>query len=558
MKHTIIAVTGASLICQTVPRQAFTLAATDKSVKQTKVKQLDGFDSPNAPILDTDKKNLLWLKTRQTVSLLYVAAQLGIPADDMAALNGVDIEHRFSKGEWLVAPSRLRLVADQVAVLDTKNTHDTPQISDDMQVVLPEANSGDGHNSLSPIAAAKGTARPPTDESEVSKNNYLLSVRSPQPLSLCDLARLIEEPLSQVGTLNGVRNDHIFVAGAWIRIPAARISLAQKAGLGSFKDDQHLPASLPITQVAPTIPTKGAVRTTMDEILRLNPGLDLSHAAAGTEIRLPNAEPSPNADSGIQRLETLKGLQSVLVRAPLSPALAANNSQPQPQLARQDQPNMPSYSHFDQRMDELERERLVRQGVLSPSERQSIRRFATADPHLSENYKRACREGVLSRSECTRDVLVRWRSADAQSRAGMSLLQAPRAVPQNTQKQAIPEIQLRTPTISPIVKPLSDREAALLQRIRSNSRPVWRLYGKCKYNWSNWHKLHEDIIVTEADCGPSLAWSIGVSCKRLMTNIYTDQFGWQGWTKPAGPDQETRAGEDEMVAALCANLTDKR
>jgi len=48
---------------------------------------------------------------------------------------------------------------------------------------------------------------------------------------------------------------------------------------------------------------------------------------------------------------------------------------------------------------------------------------------------------------------------------------------------------------------------------------------------------------------------IGVSCKRLMTNIYSDQFGWQGWTAPAGPGHPVRVGEDEMVAALCANLT---
>lgn len=111
---------------------------------------------------------------------------------------------------------------------------------------------------------------------------------------------------------------------------------------------------------------------------------------------------------------------------------------------------------------------------------------------------------------------------------------------------------------SPQVKPLSERERALLRQIRAEKSPAWRLYGKCKYDWSNWKKLDHEVRSTTVDCGPSQVWTIGVSCKRLLINLYSAQLGWQGWTRPAGHDHETRAGEDEMVAALCANLANSR
>jgi hypothetical protein len=105
------------------------------------------------------------------------------------------------------------------------------------------------------------------------------------------------------------------------------------------------------------------------------------------------------------------------------------------------------------------------------------------------------------------------------------------------------------------IKMLSEREAALLSKIRSGTTSNWRQYGKCIYDWGNWKLLNGDIRSTTASCAEARTWTVGVSCNRLLVNIYNEQSGWQGWGNPAGPNHETRSGEDEMVAALCANIT---
>jgi hypothetical protein len=638
----VIAVLASSVMTDLLPfARASTVTPTHNSVKSASKEQLNEFDGASVPILDADKRDLLWIKTRQSVSLFYVAAKLGVPAIDMANLNRVDVEHRFSDGDWLVLPARLRLLADQLAVLDTQNARRTSPISETSQEVSPKGNAVIEPSGLSQMAASNAREGSPSIEGSARIGDRFLSIQSPQPLSLFDLARLIEEPMGWVGAINGVSHDHVFAAGAWIRIPAPKISLAQKAGLGRSQDDQPLAAALPSTeriwviirqsvslselarqlgispstmaslngidtnhrfqqgdwlvipaeqrrlaalpavldmldarrtpphqsqQQIPPVPTKGVVRlgdtlfqiaqrygTTMQEILRLNPGLDKVQLVAGTEIYLGRSVPSNRMEQPLEALPPPPRVEA----QPLRPAPTPNTSQVQPQLASPAKPSMPDPLRFDLSLDEL-----VRQGVVHPAERQRIRSGLPAPPQQTPAQQSACRTGALSEEECQSDVVVRWRGSEATSRPAIStpssLPQAPRAVPQNTRKQVIPGPTLRLPSSSPLVKPLSERETALLQRIRANKSPSWRQYGKCKYNWSNWTKLHDDIRSTSVDCGPSLAWTVGVSCKRLMTNIYSDQFGWQGWRMPAGPDHETRAGEDEMVAALCANLTSSR
>jgi murein DD-endopeptidase MepM/ murein hydrolase activator NlpD len=97
--------------------------------------------------------------------------------------------------------------------------------------------------------------------------------------------------------------------------------------------------------------------------------------------------------------------------APLRPAPAASELQAQPQpakrqpqLARPVQPVAPQPLRFDQSLDEL-----VRQGVVSPAERQRIRTGATATPQQSPAHQRACSSGALSEQECNSGVVVRWR-----------------------------------------------------------------------------------------------------------------------------------------------------
>ena len=108
----------------------------------------------------------------------------------------------------------------------------------------------------------------------------------------------------------------------------------------------------------------------------------------------------------------------------------------------------------------------------------------------------------------------------------------------------------------PKIKPLSPNEQAVLQRIRSNSyTPQWRTYGQCKYDWAGW-KLHSNgTRTTGVDCGGSaMRWTVGVSCDRLLVAAHTTASGWSKWRAPAGPENKSRQGEDEMVAALCANV----
>jgi LysM repeat protein len=113
----------------------------------------------------------------------------------------------------------------------------------------------------------------------------------------------------------------------------------------------------------------------------------------------------------------------------------------------------------------------------------------------------------------------------------------------------------RSPVSGPTVKPLSPNEQALLQHIRSNSYTrQWRTYGQCKYDWAGW-KLHSNgTRTTAADCGGiAMRWTVGVSCHHLLIATKATASSWSKWARPAGPENKSRQGEDEMVAALCAN-----
>lgn len=151
--------------------------------------------------------------------------------------------------------------------------------------------------------------------------------------------------------------------------------------------------------------------------------------------------------------------------------------------------------------------------------------------------QRACRIGALSPQECRYHILL-------QRRWGGRRRLVPRA--------AWPA----QPDLGPISKPLSTREQSLLNQIRN--RPVinWRRYGKCQYDWGGW-KLHANgTRTTAADCGgAAMRWQVAVSCKRLLVATLSKDGKWSSWKRPAGPESNVREGEDEMVAALCANAS---
>lgn len=203
-------------------------------------------------------------------------------------------------------------------------------------------------------------------------------------------------------------------------------------------------------------------------------------------------------------------------------------AQPSPARTRllvADTPEVPSSlsrsapARFDASLDSL-----VRDGVVSPEERDRIHARSGMNSSVSA-HQQACDSGSLSQPECNSGFVVRWRG--------------------------------RTTISGPTTKPLSPNEQAILQHIRSSTySPQWRTYGQCKYDWSGW-KLHLNKTRTTAiDCGGTLtSGTVGVSCERLLvaTNATTSPSGWSKWTQPAGPGSKSYQGQDEMVAALCAN-----
>jgi len=167
---------------------------------------------------------------------------------------------------------------------------------------------------------------------------------------------------------------------------------------------------------------------------------------------------------------------------------------------------------------------LVRDGLVSPEERARIRSGSGMSPVNEPAHQRACSSGALSQQECSSGLVVRWqgKTIDASE---------------------------------PTTKPLSTNELALLQRIRADSSSSqWRVYGQCKYDWAGW-KLHSNgTRTTAADCGgTAMRWTVGVSCHHLLIATKATASGWSKWARPNGPENKSRQGEDEMVAALCAN-----
>jgi hypothetical protein len=205
--------------------------------------------------------------------------------------------------------------------------------------------------------------------------------------------------------------------------------------------------------------------------------------------------------------------------AHLRPAPAASKPQP---------------LRFDHSLDEL-----VRQGVVSQAERQRIRSGKRATPKQTPAHQQACLSGGLSEQECNTGVVVHWSGTAA------------------IKNQLLSPVSNGLQPLEPSIKPLSSREQALLHQIRSGGQvPQWRTYGQCNYDWGGWKLQSNGIRITATYCGETAKrWAVGVSCDRLLVAIHTSESGWSDWKRPSGPDSKTRQGEDEMVAALCANAS---
>ena len=327
------------------------------------------------------------------------------------------------------------------------------------------------------------------------------------PISIEELSSYLKLDEERLARLNNVSEDHHFRQGDWLVVPSQQSrQIRQLAAI----DISELRRTPPLHSL-PTVEERAIVRfgdtvlkiaqrygLTLQELLRLNPGLETARLVVGSQVRLGQAS------SG-------RTLPQPAISMPPAPVPLAQPLRPEP-------PARP-HARFDASLDEL-----VRDGVVSPEERARIRAGSGMNSSVSA-HQQACSSGALSQPECNSGLVVRWRG--------------------------------RTNTVSgPTFKPLSPNEQAVLQRIRSNSiTPQWRTYGKCKYDWGGWRLNSNGTRTTAAECGGSATrLTIGVSCDRLLVAGYTTASGWSKWREPSGPGHKSRQGEDEMVAALCANV----
>lgn len=275
---------------------------------------------------------------------------------------------------------------------------------------------------------------------------------------------------------------------ALLRLLALPVVLAAAAP-SAFAQLEPAPSSPAYVRAGDTLATIAErYNLTIVELLTLNPGFGYGQLVEGTPIKL--------------------------ARSPVAPLLP---ERPDPaRLSGSPQPPR----RFDQSLDEL-----VRQGVISPSDRALVRSSGDPAPLDVGAFEQACRGGALSPRECNSGIGLRWGRYSSSPPA-------------------------------PATKPLSSREQALLDQIRSAPVSSWRRYGQCQYDWGGW-KLHGNgVRTTAADCGgTALRWVIAVSCPRLMVATRSRDGKWNQWEPPAGPDSKFRQGEDEMVAALCANIS---
>jgi hypothetical protein len=225
-------------------------------------------------------------------------------------------------------------------------------------------------------------------------------------------------------------------------------------------------------------------------------------------------------------LQELLQLNPGLATARLVPGtailLAQSVSNPSKPL-RSEAPQLPPrgpLTRFDDSIDAL-----VRDSVVTPVERTRLQ--STPDlgnPDVAAQQE-ACRIGALNEEECRTGHVLRWRG----------------------RLESAPLSHYEQP---PQSKPLSQSERALLNRIRMESSPVWRRYGSCNYQWSAWRLSGSGSRTTEYSCGKeNRKGTIAVNCSQLLVNGLGRNGRWEGWRKPS-----LENGEDEMTAALCANV----
>jgi murein DD-endopeptidase MepM/ murein hydrolase activator NlpD len=70
-----------------------------------------------------------WVKVRSGISIEELASSLRQDESGLAKLNGVDEDHQFKSGDWLVLPSQSSRLVKQLAAVDTSDLRRTPPLA---------------------------------------------------------------------------------------------------------------------------------------------------------------------------------------------------------------------------------------------------------------------------------------------------------------------------------------------------------------------------------------------------------------------------------------------
>ena len=466
-----------------------------------------------APIIDK-----IWVKVRQPISIEELSIYLKLDETLLARLNNVNEDHHFRQGDWLVVPSLQTRQIKQLAAIDTNAMRRTPPLQ----------------------------SLPPTEERAVVRfGDTVAKIAQRYGLTLQELLRLnpgletarlvvgmqvrLAETTSDRTRIEPGLNPNTSSTQGWIW-PTTGVFISD---YGWREGKMHYGIDVANKVGTPIVAAKSG-RVVFSGWRDANYGyvVTLSHSDGSLSLYAHNSRLMVQTGEYVEQgsLISLMGSSGRSKDSSLHfeihpPGSAA--ADPLLFLPGKTQPLDPDpaplssspSNRFDASLDEL-----VRNGVVAPGKRARIRSGSGMDPSVSA-HQRACDSGVLSYRECSSDLAVRLRG-------------------------------LQTTVSGPIIKPLSLNEQALLKRIRSKSHtPQWRTYGQCKYDWAGWRQNSNGTRTTAADCGGSaIRWTVGVSCDRLLVATYTTGSGWSKWRAPAGPENKSKQGEDEMVAALCANV----
>ncbi|QPN66324.1 M23 family metallopeptidase [Synechococcus sp. CBW1006] len=127
-----------------------------------------------------------------------------------------------------------------------------------------------------------------------------LWVKVRQPVSIEDLSNELSVDETRLAKLNDVNEDHEFESGDWLVLPSQS---SRKAKFLLALDTSELRRTPPLQQ-PPPLEQSGVVRlgdtlikiaqrygVTLQELLRLNPGLETARLVAGSQVRLAQSSP---------------------------------------------------------------------------------------------------------------------------------------------------------------------------------------------------------------------------------------------------------------------------